>query len=98
MSRISHAAINKKLSALVKGDLDWIVMRALEKDRTRRYDTVKDFASDVLRHLNNRPIQARAPSALYRFRKWVRRNRAALTTSAVIAATPVRTPPPAAND
>ena len=62
-------------------------MKALEKDRTRRYDTAKDFADDVQHYLNDQPVEARAPSTLYRFQKFVRRYRAATATIAVIAAT-----------
>jgi serine/threonine protein kinase len=76
----------KKLSALVKGDLDWIVMKALEKDRSRRYETVAAFAADLRRHLDQEPVEARPPSALYRFGKMARRNRVALTTAALVAA------------
>jgi serine/threonine protein kinase/WD40 repeat protein len=75
-----------KLSALVKGDLDWIVMKALEKDRNRRYETASAFAADVRRFLNEEPIEARPPSAWYRFTKTARRHRAALATAAVVAA------------
>jgi WD40 repeat protein len=74
-----------KLSALVKGDLDWIVMKALDKDRSRRYETASAFAADVRRFLKEEPIEARPPSTWYRFRKLARRNRAALTTAAVVA-------------
>ena len=75
-----------KLSALVKGDLDWIVMKALEKDRSRRYDTASAFAADVRRFLAEEPIEARPPSTWYRFRKMARRNKMALTTAAIVAA------------
>lgn len=51
----------KKLAAIVKGDLDWIVMRALEKDRSQRYDAAKDFADDIRHYLNDEPINAQAP-------------------------------------
>ncbi len=64
-----------KLIALLKGDLDWIVMKALEKDRTRRYETANGLAMDVWRHLNNEPVVARPPSRLYRFLKLARRNK-----------------------
>jgi WD40 repeat protein/serine/threonine protein kinase len=74
-----------KLSALVKGDLDWIVMKALEKDRGRRYETASAFAADVRRFLGEEPIEARPPSAWYRFRKLARRNKVALTTAALVA-------------
>ena len=66
-----------KLSALVKGDLDWIVMKALEKDRSRRYETASAFAADVRRFLAEEPIEARPPSAWYRFGKLARRNKVA---------------------
>ena len=62
----------KKLSALVRGDLDWIVMKALEKDRTRRYETANDFAQDIERYLTDEPVQACPPSAAYRFKKFAR--------------------------
>jgi serine/threonine protein kinase len=75
-----------KLSALVKGDLDWMVMKALEKDRGRRYETASSFAADVRRFLNQEPIEARPPSAWYRFRKLAYRNKVALTTAALVAA------------
>ena len=75
-----------KLSALVKGDLDWIVMKALEKDRSRRYETASAFAADVRRFLAEEPIEARPPSTWYRFRKLARRNKVALTTAALVAA------------
>ena len=75
-----------KLSALVRGDLDWMVMKALEKDRSRRYETASAFAADVRRFLNEEPIDARRPSSWYRFRKLARRNKLALTTAALVAA------------
>jgi WD40 repeat protein len=75
-----------KLSALVRGDLDWVVMKALEKDRTRRYETASSFAADVRRFLAEEPIEARPPSAWYRLRKLARRNRVALTVAGVVAA------------
>ncbi len=75
-----------RLSALVRGDLDWIVMKALEKDRRRRYETASGFAADVRRFLAEEPIEARPPSALYRFGKLARRHRVILTTGATVAA------------
>ncbi len=63
------------LGKRVRGDLDWIVMKALEKDRTLRYDTALAFASDVERHLRNEPIHAGAPTHLRRLRKFARRHR-----------------------
>ena len=59
----------------VRGDLDWIVMKALEKDRRRRYDTASTLAQDIERHLGHEPVIARPPSRVYRFQKLVRRNR-----------------------
>jgi serine/threonine protein kinase/tetratricopeptide (TPR) repeat protein len=74
-----------KLISLVQGDLDWIVMRCLEKDRTRRYETASSLAQDLQRHLNHEPVEARPVSAAYRFRKLVRRNRLAFGAAAAIA-------------
>src|SRR5437762_10319699 len=64
-----------KLTKLVRGELDWIVMKTLEKDRNRRYETANDFAADVQRYLHDEPVQACPPSAGYRLRKFVRRNK-----------------------
>jgi serine/threonine protein kinase/uncharacterized protein HemY len=69
----------KRLSALLRGDLDWIVMKALEKDRNRRYETASAFAADVRRYLDDEPVLARPPSAWYRFRKFARRHKVPLT-------------------
>jgi eukaryotic-like serine/threonine-protein kinase len=69
-----HVEAPKLIHAL-RGDLDWIVMKALEKDRTRRYETANGLAADIQRHLTNDPVAARPPSALYRFQKLVRRNK-----------------------
>jgi WD40 repeat protein len=74
-----------RLSQLFRGELDWIVMKALEKDRNRRYDTVSSLAADAERYLHDEPVQACPPSAVYRFRKFARRNRGALTTAGVLA-------------
>jgi WD40 repeat protein/serine/threonine protein kinase len=71
----------------VRGDLDWIVMKCLEKDRSRRYATVNGLAFDLQRHLRDEPVEARPPSRRYRLTKWVRRNRgplAALTAILVL--------------
>src|SRR3954449_5714245 len=64
-----------KLTKLVRGELDWIVMKALEKDRNRRYETANGFAADVQRHLNDEPVLACPPSTGYRLRKSLRRNK-----------------------
>src|SRR5262249_28737726 len=71
-----------KLTRLVRGELDWIVMKALEKDRGRRYDTASAFAADVQRYLADEPVQACPPSAAYRLRKFARRHRAGLLVTA----------------
>jgi serine/threonine protein kinase/tetratricopeptide (TPR) repeat protein len=71
-----------KLTKLVRGELDWIVMKALEKDRNRRYETGNGFAEDVQRYLTDQPVHACPPSALYRFRKFTRRNKARLAVVA----------------
>ena len=76
----------RKLSALVRGELDWIVMKALEKDRNRRYETANGLAADLRRHLDDEPVQACPPSAWYRFGKFARRNKAALSAAGLIAA------------
>jgi eukaryotic-like serine/threonine-protein kinase len=69
-----------KLIHALRGDLDWIVMKSLEKDRTRRYETANGLAMDIQRYLTNEPIVARPPSTLYRFQKLVRRNRTMFAT------------------
>ncbi len=68
----------KALSTLVRGELDWIVMKALEKDRSRRYETANALADDIERYLNDEPVVACPPSAAYRFRKFARRNKVPL--------------------
>jgi tetratricopeptide (TPR) repeat protein len=68
------------LRKLVKGDLDWIVMKTLEKDRTHRYETAHALAEDIERHLRHEPITAGSPGAIYRVRKFVRRHRVRLAT------------------
>jgi serine/threonine protein kinase/Tfp pilus assembly protein PilF len=73
-----------KLSSLVRGDLDWIAMKALEKDRRRRYETANGLARDVERYLAEEPVLARPTSPAYRFRKMVRRNRSAVTLATAI--------------
>jgi serine/threonine protein kinase/WD40 repeat protein len=73
-----------KLTKLVRGELDWIVMKALEKDRNRRYETANALARDVQRYLANKPVQAGRPSAGYRLRKFVRRNRGPVLAAALV--------------
>jgi serine/threonine protein kinase/tetratricopeptide (TPR) repeat protein len=74
----------RRLGRAVRGELDWIVMKALEKDRRRRYETASHFAADLLRYLGGKPVEACPPSAWYRFSKYVRLHRAALTTAALV--------------
>ena len=76
-----------KLIQLVQGDLDWIAMKCLEKDRARRYETANGLAADLQRHLSDEPVVARPPSAPYRFQKLVRRNKVAFVASATVAIT-----------
>jgi serine/threonine protein kinase len=73
-----------KLLALLRGDLDWLIMKALAKERDRRYETANAFAADIERYLNGDAIEARPPSAAYRLRKTAARHRVALTTTAVV--------------
>jgi WD40 repeat protein/serine/threonine protein kinase/tetratricopeptide (TPR) repeat protein len=76
----------KKLSGLVRGELDWIVMKALEKDRKRRYETASGLANDVRRYLDNELVAAGPPSLWYRMRKSVRRNRAGIAVASIVGA------------
>jgi tetratricopeptide (TPR) repeat protein len=75
-----------ELCKIVRGDLDWIVMKSLEKDRTRRYETANELAADINRHLGDEPVSAGPPSVRYRLRKFVRRNRALVTGVAAVLA------------
>ena len=85
----SVAALRKteptRLSRLVRGDLDWIVMKALEKDRTRRYESASGFARDIERHLQGDPVEAGPPGAVYRLRKLARKHRRGLITAGCFA-------------
>ncbi|HMJ88188.1 MAG TPA: serine/threonine-protein kinase, partial [Candidatus Acidoferrum sp.] len=74
----------KQLIHRLRGDLDWIVMKCLEKDRSRRYDTATGLAADLKRHLNNEPVIARPPSAAYKLQKAWRRNKLAFTAAAAM--------------
>ena len=75
----------RKLASLIKGELDWIVMKALEKDRNRRYETANGVARDIERYLHDEPVHACPPTAAYRFRKFARRNKTTLlATSAAL--------------
>ncbi len=89
LESLPSVAANRKiepsrLCRLIRGDLDWIVMKCLEKDRTRRYETANGFAMDIVRYLAGEPVLAAPPSARYRLRKFARKHRAGLTTAAGI--------------
>ncbi|MDP1592536.1 MAG: protein kinase, partial [Prosthecobacter sp.] len=73
-----------RLNRTLRGDLDWITLKALEKERERRYGSAVDLADDLERHLNHEPVEAGPPSALYRFRKLVQRNRLAVSAAAAM--------------
>ena len=73
-----------RLAQLCRGELDWIVMKALEKDRNRRYETANGFAADVQRYLADEPVLACPPSAGYRLRKFAKRNRGPVTAASLV--------------
>lgn len=75
-----------QLLKLIKGDLDWIAMKAMEKDRQRRYETVGELAADVERYLNDDPVEARPPSSIYRLQKMAKRNKVMLVTVSLVMA------------
>ena len=77
----------KRLGQLYRGDLDWIVMRALEKDRNRRYETASAFATDVQQHLHDEPVAARPPSRLYRLGKFARRYKTGVASAFLLILT-----------
>jgi serine/threonine protein kinase len=74
----------RRLVAQLQGDLDWIVLKALEKERARRYDSVNSLRADILRHLHDEPVLASPPSTSYRLHKFVRRHKAAVTGAAAV--------------
>lgn len=74
-------------SALLRGELDWIVLKAIDKDRSRRYPTASQLAADIERYLHDEPVEATPPSHLYLLRKFARRHRALLFASAAVVAT-----------
>jgi serine/threonine protein kinase len=82
----NRGASEPALGRVFADDLDWIVMKCLEKDRARRYETANGLAADLKRHLNNEPVVARPPSTVYRFQKAWRRNKVAFTAAAVVMA------------
>ncbi len=73
-----------QLRRVVRGDLDWVVMKALEKDRARRYDAANGFAADILRHLAHEPVLAAPPSRAYRTRKFLRKHRAGVIAASLV--------------
>jgi tetratricopeptide (TPR) repeat protein len=75
----------RRLIQSIRGELDWIVMKCLEKDRNRRYESAGSLARDVERYLNDKPVLACPPSVAYRFRKFARRNRTALITTVALS-------------
>ncbi len=81
-----RSADTSKLLHQLKGDLDWIVMKCLEKDRVRRYETANGLAADLKHHLNNEPVIARPPSAAYKFQKAYRRNKLVFAAGAAVVA------------
>src|SRR5262245_35252075 len=78
-----------RLTKEVRGELDWIVMKSLDKDRNRRYETATGLARDIERYLHDEPVQACPPSTLYRLRKYARRNKVAIAFMAVLVAASV---------
>jgi serine/threonine protein kinase len=89
-NELNTTALSRRLDAprlitQLRGDLDWIVMKCLEKERSRRYETANGLARDIERHLSDEPIVARPPSRAYRFQKMFRRNKLAFVSAAVIA-------------
>jgi len=75
----------RTLRRQLRGDIDWIVLRALDKDRERRYDSPRDLATDIQRYLTHEPVEARRPSARYRASKFVRRHRLGMTAATLVA-------------
>ncbi|UCF04190.1 MAG: serine/threonine protein kinase [bacterium] len=72
------------LSSQLRGDLDWIIMKALDKDRTRRYASASDMAEDIERHLNQQPVLAGPPSNIYRLKKFVMRHKVGVTAASIV--------------
>jgi serine/threonine protein kinase len=81
-SALARGVEPKQLVKLLRGDLDWITMKALERDRARRYGTPAELAADLRRYLNHEAVLARPPSTVYRARKYIRRHRAAVSVTA----------------
>ena len=83
IASVNRGTDPRRLGRLCRGDLDWVVMRCLEKDRNRRYETASALAADVQRYLNDEPVAAGPPSAVYKLRKFVRRNRGKVAAAGV---------------
>ncbi len=79
-----HGADPQNFARSLRGDLDWIVAKAMEKDRTRRYNTANEFVTDIERYLSNEPVSAGPPSTVYKLGKFVRRNRIKVAASALV--------------
>jgi serine/threonine protein kinase/WD40 repeat protein len=79
-----HSTDSPRLISLLRGDLDWIVMKCLEKDRTRRYETANGLAQDVTRYLKNEPVIARSPTTIYRLQKAWRRNKVIYVAGCIV--------------
>lgn len=84
VARRRHTSL-KVLKKQLRGDLDWITMKAIDKDRTRRYATASEFAADIHRYLTQEPVSARAPSILYKLGKFSRRHKIGITVTALLA-------------
>ena len=84
LSATERASDPKKLGAALRGDLDWIVLKALEKERERRYDTANDLAEDLRRSLNDEPVSAGPPGVAYQLRKLIRRHKTTFIASAAV--------------
>src|SRR6185312_15223282 len=79
-----HGSDPRALQRELRGDLDWITLKAMEKDRTRRYETANALATDIRRYLDNDPITARPPSTAYRLSKAVHKHKLAVASAAMI--------------
>lgn len=82
---LRHSVNPRLLSKEISGDLDWIILKAMEKDRTRRYETANGLAMDIQRHLTDEPVLARPPSTIYRFNKFVRKHKVGVVAGSVAA-------------
>ncbi|MFK7822341.1 MAG: tetratricopeptide repeat protein [Planctomycetaceae bacterium] len=83
-TKSNHSQSDRNLISDLKGDLDWIAMRALEKDRERRYSTVQEFAADIRRFLNNEPVEARPRSTWYSLQTFTKRHRAGVIVGSIL--------------